>query len=309
MNKEVLTARVTDLLIDAGFLVSKRCYVRPKSFDLVARRDYILLILKILSNIDGLNENTAVEIRRLAKYLSGNSLLVGEKTRDHHLEQGVVYFRYGLPTVGLSTLVDWLVKEIPPFVYAAHGGLYVKIDGNLLRRLRLERGISLGALASDLGVSRRTVSKYETESMDTSIEVALRLEEIFSQELIKPVGLPEPKGMVRETEQIDNNVLQHLAQIGFDVIPTNRAPFNAITQNENLVVLTGVSKFSATMLKKARLMSNLSIVTKTHSAVIIVDGEIKMKHIEETAIIEKRELDTIDKTDEFVDLMFEKQSR
>ncbi len=309
MNKEFLTDRVSDLLVKSGFSVSDRCYVRPKSFDLAARRGGVLLILKILSNIDGLNEKTAVEIRRLAKYLSGSPLLIGEKTRDHGLEGGVVYFRYGVPTVSLGTLADWIVDDVPPLVYAAHGGLYVKIDGRLLRRLRLESGISLGALASELSVSRRTVSKYEIESMDTSIDVALRLEELFGQELIKPVEILEPASpVVEEMERIDDGILRYLAQIGFDVFPTAQSPFNAITQKEELVVLTGIGKFSPTMLKKARLMSSLSIITKTLSAVI-VDGETKVERIEETAVIETRELELIDKTSEFADLMSEKQDR
>lgn len=309
MNKEFLSDRVTDLLVKSGFSVSDRCYVRPRSFDLAARRGGVLLILKILSNIDGFNGKTAVEIRRLAKYLSGNPLLIGDKTRDHNLEGGVVYFRYGVPTVSLSTLVDWILDDIPPFVYAAHGGLYVKIDGRLLRKLRLECGISLGALASELSVSRRTVSKYEIESMDTTIDVALRLEELFGQELIKPVEILESANPVaRELELIDDKVLRHLSQIGFDVFPTAQSPFNAITQNEDLVVLTGVGKFSSTMLKKARLMSSLSIITRTFSAVI-VDGETKVERVEETAVIETRELEQIDKTSEFADLMSEKQDR
>ncbi|HOO54243.1 MAG TPA: transcriptional regulator [Methanothrix sp.] len=309
MNKEFLTDRVSDLLVKSGFSVSDRCYVRPKSFDLAARRGGVLLILKILSNIDGLNEKTAIEIRRLAKYLSGSPLLIGEKTRDHGLEGGVVYFRYGVPTVSLGTLADWIVDDVPPLVYAAHGGLYVKIDGRLLRRLRLESGISLGALASELSVSRRTVSKYEIESMDTSIDVALRLEELFGQELIKPVEILEPASpVVEEMERIDDGILRYLAQIGFDVFPTAQSPFNAITQKEELVVLTGIGKFSPTMLKKARLMSSLSIITKTLSAVI-VDGETKVERIEETAVIETRELELIDKTSEFADLMSEKQDR
>jgi putative transcriptional regulator len=309
MNKEFLTDRVSDLLVKSGFSVSDRCYVRPKSFDLAARRGGVLLILKILSNIDGLNEKTAIEIRRLAKYLSGSPLLIGEKTRDHQLEGGVVYFRYGVPTVSFGTLADWIVDDIPPLVYAAHGGLYVKIDGRLLRRLRLESGISLGALASELSVSRRTISKYEIESMDTSIDIALRLEELFGQELIKPVEILEPASPVaEEMERIDDGILRYLAQIGFDVFPTAQSPFNAITQKEKLVVLTGTGKFSSTMLKKARLMSSLSIVTKTLSAVI-VEGETKVERIEETAVIEARELELIDKTSEFADLMSEKQDR
>ncbi|MGB3944156.1 MAG: XRE family transcriptional regulator, partial [Methanothrix sp.] len=87
-----------------------------------------------------------------------------------------------------------------------------------------------------------------------------------------------------------------------------QSPFNAITQNEALVVLTAVGKLSPTMMKKARLMSSLSIITKTRSAVI-VDGETKVERVEETAVIETRELELIDKTSEFADLMSEKQDR
>jgi putative transcriptional regulator len=312
MDKELLAERVEEVLRQAGFSTSDRCYLRPRSFDLAARKGDLFLLLKILSNIDGLNEQTALEVRRLAKHLIGSPLLVGEKTRDQYLERGAVYFRYGIPTLSLFTLADCLLEEALPLVYAAHGGLYVRIDGTRMRQLRLERGISLGALASDLGLSRRTISKYETESMDTSVDVALRLEEIFERELIQPVdpfhsGTEEKREKVTD-EQVTDNILRLLLEIGFEVVPTAQAPFNAITRDEDLVVLTGVSKFSQSMLKKARLMSSLSAVAKTKS-VVIVDGETKLECIEETAIIEKRELETIGQTQEFEDLVLEKQNK
>jgi putative transcriptional regulator len=62
------------------------------------------------------------------------------------------------------------------------------------------------------------------------------------------------------------------------------------------------------MLKRARLMSSLSSVAKTKS-VVIVDGETKIECIQETALIEKRELESIDATGEFEDLVAEKQSK
>jgi len=308
MDKELLAERVEEVLRQAGFSTSDRCYLRPRSFDLAARRDDQFLLLKILSNIDGMNEQTALEVRRLAKYLFASPLLVGEKTRDQFLERGAVYFRYGIPTLSLSTLADCLLEELLPLVYAAHGGLYVRIDGARMKQIRLERGISLGALASELGVSRRTISKYESESMDTSVDIALKLEEVFMEELIQPVD-PFHSGILEdEAEEVTDNILRLLLEIGFEVVPTAQAPFNAITRDSDLVVLTGVSKFSQSMLKKARLMSSLSAVAKTQSAVI-VDGETKLGCIEETAIIELRELEAIDRTREFESLVKEKQNR
>jgi putative transcriptional regulator len=308
MDKELLAERVVEVLMQAGFDISARCYLRPRSFDLAARKDELLLLFKVLTNIDGLNERTAMEIGRLANHLLGCPLLVGEKSRDQYLERGAVYFRYGIPTVSLPTLADCLLEGALPLVYAAHGGLYVRIDGIRMRQLRLERGISLGALASELGVSRRTISKYETEDMDTSIDVAIKLEEVFEQELILPVDPFASGPLEGEPEQVTDNTLRLLLEIGFEVFPTAQAPFNAITRDEDLVVLTGVSKFSQTMLKKARLMSSLSTVARTHSAVI-VDGEAKLERVEETAIIEKRELEGIYDPIEFEDLVLEKQNK
>ncbi len=305
MDKELLAERVEEVLRQAGFTTSDRCYLRPRSFDLAARKGDLFLLLKILTNIDGLNENTAAEVRRLAHHLFASPLLVGEKTRDQYLETDAVYFRYGIPTLSLPTLADCVMEGALPLVYAAHGGFYVRIDGFKLRQIRLERGISLGALASELGVSRRTISKYETESMDTSVDVALRLEEIFGEELIQPVDPFRSCRGKEEAGQVTDNILRLLLEIGFEVVPTAQAPFNAITRDEKLVVLTGVSKFSQSMLKKARLMSSLSTVARTRSA-MIVDGEARLECIEETAIIEKRELERIDEPREFGDLVLGK---
>ena len=308
MDKELLAESVSGLLKKAGFTISARCYLRPRSFDLAARKEDLFILIKVLSNIDGLNERTAVEVRRLAKHLLGRTILVGEKSRDQYLERGAVYFRYGIPTVSVPTLADCLLDGVLPLVYAAHGGLYVRIDGTLIRQLRLDRGISLGALASRLGVSRRTISKYEMESMDTSIDVAVKLEEIFEEEVILPVDLFKSGNLEEKPEQITDNILQLLSNMGFEVFPTAQAPFNAVTRDEDLVVLTGISKFSQNMLKKAQLMSSLSTVARTHSAVI-VEGESKVECIGDTAIIEKRELNTISKTSEFEDLVLEKQNK
>ena len=308
MDKELLAESVSGLLEQAGFTISARCYLRPRSFDLAARKEDLFVLIKILSNIDGLNERTAVEVRRLAKHLLGRTILVGEKTRDQYLERGAVYFRYGIPTVSVPTLADCLLEGLLPLVYAAHGGLYVRINGTLLRQLRLDRGISLGSLASRLGLSRRTISKYEMESMDTSIDVAVKLEEIFEEELILPVDLFKSGNLEDKPEQITDNILQLLSQMGFEVFPTAQAPFNAVTRDEDLVVLTGISKFSQNMLKKAQLMSSLSAVARTQSAVI-VEGESRVECIGDTAIIEKRELDTIGGTSEFEDLVLEKQNK
>jgi len=97
MSRTALVGNITAMLEDAGFLVSDRCSVRPKSFDLAARRGADLVLLKILGNIDALTGETGAELRRLGDYLSATPLVIGLRTRNQDLEPGVVYFRHGVP--------------------------------------------------------------------------------------------------------------------------------------------------------------------------------------------------------------------
>jgi putative transcriptional regulator len=49
--------------------------------------------------------------------------------------------------------------------------------------------MSLGTLATELGVSRRTISKYEEGGMDASIDVVLHLEELLDVALAKSIDI------------------------------------------------------------------------------------------------------------------------
>ena len=168
MTRSALVGNITAMLEDAGFTVSDRCAIRPKSFDIAARRDDDVLLLKVLANIDAFDGHTGVEMRRLGEYLDATPMVIGLRTRDEELDPGVIYFRHGVPVLSPDTAMDLFIEGIPPLIYAAPGGLYVNIDGDLLSDARSEQEMSLGKLANELGVSRRTVSKYE-DGMNASV--------------------------------------------------------------------------------------------------------------------------------------------
>src|SRR3989304_1669875 len=87
-------------------------------------------------------------------------LVVGERSGTGPLEDGVIYSRFGVPILARQTFVEFLEDGVPPFVFSAPGGLYVRLDTEALRRAREERQISLGTLADVAGVSRRTIQMY-----------------------------------------------------------------------------------------------------------------------------------------------------
>ncbi len=314
MSRSALVGNVTAMLEDAGFVVSDRCAIRPKSFDVAARRGEDVILLKILGNIDAFDAATGAEMRRLGEYLNATPLVVGLRTRDEELKPGVVYFRHGVPVLSPDTAMDLFVEEVPPLIYAAPGGLYVNIDSEVLEDAREERDWSLGQLAGELGVSRRTVSKYE-DGMDASVEVAAQLEELFDAPLTSPVEVLDGAEDVRETEETpddpavdpdDEPIVAVLTRVGYEVHPTDRAPFKTVSEDERERenVLTGHSEFTETAEKRARIMSSVGNVTRTTS-VYVVD-KAPRDAVEGTALIEHDEMQDIEERVELRDLVMER---
>ncbi|WP_091710974.1 transcriptional regulator [Methanolobus vulcani] len=317
MTKDILIHQIIDVLQQAGFMVSKRCNIRPRSFDLAARKGDVLIFYKVLYNIDGLNEETAREMKSLARYLGGTAVLIGAKTRDQMLEDSVVYMRYDIPAVNVQTLYDYFVEDVPPLVSAAPGGLYVSIDGDVLKEARKRTAMSLGALATELGVSRRTISKYEEGGMDASIDIVLQLEELLDVALAKSIDILqcfekrinlEAKQEKPAEAQPDDGILSMLNALGYQVMSTSQAPFKAISKDTSDTLLTGVSTYSSAMIKRADLMSSISCVTMTKS-VFIINGQIKSETVENTVLIEKTELDKLSGSEELAELIDERTKK
>ena len=306
MSRAALVGNVTSMLDDAGFAVSDRCAIRPKSFDIAARRGDDVVLLKVLANVDAFDGSTGAEMRRLGEYLEATPLVIGLRTRNEDLKPGVVYFRHGVPVLSPDTALDLFVEAVPPLIYAAPGGLYVNVDGDLLSEVRSDREWSLGKLASELGVSRRTVSKYE-DGMSASVDVAAELEEIFDRPLASPVSVFDGAEGVRDdveepeepdADPDDAHLITILTRVGFTVHPTSRAPFEAISEDQEGEgkVLTGHSEFDRTAEKRARIMSSVGHITRTRS-VYVVDSA-RRDSVEGTALIEHDEVEDLDDTDE-----------
>ena len=315
MSHDALVGNVIALLEDAGFAVSDRCAVRPKSFDVVARRDRDLVFVKILGNIDAFDRATGVAMRRLGEFLGGTPLVIGLRTRDKELDPGVMYLRHGVPVLSPDTAYNLFVEGVQPLIYAAPGGLYVSIDGDVLEDEREERGWSLGRLANELGVSRRTVSKYE-DGMDASIDVAQQLEELFGGDLTNPLDVLDGADGVREEgddaaeespDDEEPDSANVLTRVGFVVHPTARAPFRTVSEDaddEARTFITGHSEFTKTAEKRARIMASIGRVARTRS-VYFVDSAAR-EAVDGTAIVEREEAEAIDTPEDLDDIIRER---
>ena len=235
MNRIELFKDIREILNNAGFYVSDLCSMRPVGFDLVARRDNSLLIIKVLTNIDALSEEVAKELRVLSILLKGCPLLIGERSGTGFLENDVVYDRFGIQAITSETLRNHLLEGIPLKIYAGPGGFYVNLDREKLVKLRQEQNISLGSFARSVKVSRRTVRMYE-DGMNARAEIATRIEELLGDNVTTSIDILKTQSTKqtefettrRDTEQIrefQKEIFTILKQVGYEIIPMERCPF------------------------------------------------------------------------------------
>lgn len=302
MKRDEMLHDTRQLLTRAGFYCSEICRMRPISFDFIARKDSTLLLVKVLSNIDALNEDVAHELISIARFLEGVPMVIGHRTCSTVLEDDVVYFRYGVPIITRATLENYL-RGIMPFIIAAPGGFYVNIDGEILRETRLARGLSVGQLARVAGVSRRTIRTYEMGER-ASIEMAEKIAELLGDEFIKPITFWEEIAEGEpETKRVENDLLKLIEEMCTVILPTERSPFNALSQILHEKFLVGINERRIT--EKAQLISNLAAVAEKESVIFM--EHFNRTNIAGVPVIVKREMRRITGPEEFIDLVEERK--
>ncbi len=335
---------IQSVLEKAGFFVTDTHSVRPTSFDLMARRDSTLVILKILKNIDALDSPEAARLRELSKLFGAQVLVIGQSSGATELGPGVVYYRYGIPIITEASLEEYLLEGVPPFLFSSPGGIFVRVDGNRLRALRDASQLSLGALASVAGVSRRTIQLYEGGA-GAEVDVVERLERFLKEPIAEAIDLfstlegtvprklvtegsptsssaekessesrgPEVKGPhrpARTGDPLRDGVFRQLDGMGWEVHVTIRCPFDAFTRGtpggEQEFLLTGVGTLRSAQ-HRAEVLLGLARVAEGH-AVFVVGEAAKHTTIDGVPVVTTQELRRTRARDEFFELVEERES-
>ncbi len=310
-----LIQEVISTLEEAGFDLSSQCDVRPSCFDLVARKQHQLVLVKVLSNIDTLTREDAESLQRVAHFFNATPLIIGKQTRRGALDEGVVYKRFGVSTITPPTFVGLISEEKLPREFIQRGGRFVAIDGAKLREFRVSQDMTKKELAKCAQVSTRAILAYEKEEMDVSMDVAERLEKVLETDLIIPLDIfrnllfenqPEPVTRSTEGTYLEERVNQFFERLGMTVLWTDRAPFHVAAKEENLPLMTGVGSVKSRRLqKRMSILKSVSDVTDIDSLIIAEEGRIE-RDSSELPVIRQHELDEIDKSQELKKLIQER---
>ena len=321
-NRNQLIREVYQLLNKEGFETSN--IYEQSCFDIVARKKLLILLLKVLVNIDSINESHVEEIRQISNVFLASPIIVGVKSKNHILEEDVVYERHGLPAIGLETLKNMIVYDEYPEILADRGGYYVQINGNVLKEYREEYNLSLKDLADLAHVSRATMYKYENGMVRANTETAMLLEEILNTKITLDIDLFEPyqediklKADTSNLNQTQGSNAQNLAKLGFGVVSTNKSPFDALAKAEiatkkkenPLIANLNVQdeQNTKTLKKMAISLKDLSLVTSSDPFFVLNDDRIK-DSIDGIPVIKSWEMKEVENSKEFLFLIRERRN-
>ena len=307
MDRERLIRTVEAILRGTGYKTARMDF-RGSCFDIVASGLLLLLFIKVATNIDAVTEEQAEDLKRLAKFFKASPLIVGVKTKNAELEEGVVYERFGIYALRPETLYDVLVENELPAIFAERGGFYVRINGELLRKLREKHGYSVNELAQLLGVSRKSLLNYERGEQAVSLEVAIRLEELFDEPLAEPIDVlhsrVEAKLDVVPETPLEKEILDRLRGLGLGVVKVKKAPFNAVSKEDEFNILTGIDeRKTRSTVKRAEMVTEVSRIVNSDGVFIL--EKTKTEVVGEVPLIPKERLKEVRDADELIELIEE----
>ena len=130
LNRSKMLQEIDNLLTSEGYKTSN--IYDHVSFDLVARKNLLILLLKTFLNIDSINEANAHEMKQLANIFLASPIIIGEKSRNGILEEGVIYERYDIPAISFETLKNMILYKEYPEILADRGvHLYIHPSHNV----------------------------------------------------------------------------------------------------------------------------------------------------------------------------------
>jgi putative transcriptional regulator len=314
VKTDALEREVRALLAKAGFSVSEPHGLRCVSFDMVARRDKLILVVKCAANPASIERESIREMEVLAVTLGGSPLIVASHGPKGKMEDGVVFSRHGAPILTLATLEDLFIEGVPPYVFSAPGGLYVRLDSESLKAARTGEH-SIGELAEAAGVSRRAIQMYE-DGMGAMLEAALRLERFLGRELIRPVDplKYEARSELEFARPADGKegfpaeVFSSLGSLGYSVFQTAHCPFDALTKERENLYVTGIADDPSTLGEKALASFNVARIAG-RQAVVFSKRAVTRKSVCGSAVVNMTELKKVKDPDDLGRLVKERGVR
>ncbi|HID41872.1 MAG TPA: helix-turn-helix domain-containing protein, partial [Pyrodictium sp.] len=216
--------------------------------------------------------------RECSLLLDAAGLVVADRDNGIEIDDVVAHERSGVYIVSAAGLRAALSNSI--YVVRKQGNYYMRVDGEKLREERSRKGYSLGDLASMLSVSRRSIYMYEQEEVDISLNTALRLMDIFGEEVFKPIPILREKPEQRRIQRLPGRrvgsepsetekAVETIVRAGGEAVETKRIPPDVVARLRDDKMLIVIERKRERRLEK-RVYEAAKVAMKVVAKVIAV---------------------------------------
>ncbi len=287
--KQAILDNIGIFLLRKGFTIKS---MTRTCFDLVAKGHEAILLIKVLEDANSVKKEFTDEMHRISSYINASPIIISEKAGTS-LENNVVYSRFGIYTLNLSTFKRCVENNFP-FVKRTKAGLTASVIGNKLKSKRENEGYSINSLAKKLGVTNRMISRYESNNAEIRVEKAIRLYELFGDEVFHKINIFDSKKEIYENYK--SKISKKYSDLGFKTMETRKVPFDIISKKDKEVIVTGIGD------KTSPKFSSLSKLFDVDNLVIF-----KKKKPKDVASLTKEEFMEFEKSNELVKFLKEFQ--
>lgn len=298
LNKSFLVNKIVNSLLQKEFqvLLTQGC------FDIAAKKENLFL-LKVLINVDGLEENQALSLRTISYFLSAHPFIISMKTNREFLDNKIIYSRFDLPVITPQLFESVLSNDVSA-VQSSKGKHTANINTELLRNKRKELGLTLNELSDIVGLSKKALYEIESKRVHPTIETVKKLESFLKTYLRLPYEMKFAKETyMKPKNEFQEKVSKEFSRIGIINSSVYSAPFEIIGK-EKFSLITGLSKNTAKIKREAETIKKLSSVFS--SIALFITKKSKEKNIEDVPVILESELSEIKSSEELADIIKEK---
>lgn len=298
MNKTLMVNRLVNNLLKHEYEV----FLSRGCFDIAAKRDSLMLI-KSLTNVDGLNPQHAAGLKTVSYFVSAHPFVVSMRTNRSFLTDDTVYSRFDIPVV-TPKMFSNILDDDAYAASSAKGRHTVEIDADALRKRRYEMRFTLEELGQLVGITKKAMYEIESKRTNPTERTAKKLERMLKTKLKKTY---EPKSVEKSTMQpkdsLQKKVSNELGRIGVENSPVHNAPFE-IVGKESFSVITGLSKNTKKIKHTAVSVKRLSGIFG--SSAFFVSRHTKERSVSGVPVLHEDELPSIESTKELKKLIGEK---
>lgn len=253
-----------------------------RSIDMaVMLRNNKVLLVKVTLDLKQLPKNEAAELSSVASTFNVPAIITALYNRGSPLIDGVVYEKMGLLAVSPDTLEGVLSGSEQLYVYASKESFKVKVNPEKLRERRTAMNMSLGHVASYLGVSRKAVYEYEKGSMDPTVDKAEKLVRLFGEDILDEIDIfNPPKPLQRESLKPSTieeaRLADELAMKGLNVVHTRRTATDVIAASKKIKITAIVERQReslSTLVERAEYAAKLAEAVDAETIALVRRGE------------------------------------